>query len=230
MIATSLLLAVHLLSAQAGLAQDHGQQQNDTPFELDAYLARNILAPSSRHDRALLIRVSGDNVKDLTVTAEVVGSDPGSAPADASAEAPAEAPADDSADAPADTPATAPAKAPVKCEDTGASSPGKLVHLYTVENATGATSQSLKIDSKGKDSKGTAVFGIETCKLAEGKVQESFQIKVSVNSKTGAHREYIVPGTVATGFATTFMSERVSSEVFLGTSLGRAYDDDGKST
>src|ERR1044071_6837135 len=218
MIATSLLLAVHLLSAQAGLAQDHGQQQNDTPFELDAYLARNILAPSSRHDRALLIRVSGDNVKDLTVTAEVVGSDPGSAPADASA------------DAPADTPATAPAKAPVKCEDTGASSPGKLVHLYTVENATGATSQSLKIDSKGKDSKGTAVFGIETCKLAEGKVQESFQIKVSVNSKTGAHREYIVPGTVATGFATTFMSERVSSEVFLGTSLGRAYDDDGKST
>lgn len=100
------------------------------------------------------------------------------------------------------------------------------VELFTNIAASGATTARVSTDARG-----LAVFGIVTKKLAENIAEQKFEILVRVNAAgAAAPREAMVQGVIFAKPQQALGSDRLSFELFAGTTLARAYDEEGKST
>jgi hypothetical protein len=82
-------------------------------------------------------------------------------------------------------------------------------------------------DKTGPD--GIVKFGLDTEKESDEIVEAMLAISVESTdaNRTGSD---LALGNLGAGFQDSFRSDRVSSEVFIGTTIARSYDKDGKST
>jgi hypothetical protein len=98
------------------------------------------------------------------------------------------------------------------------------VALYTSDSTEEAATKTAT--STG----GAASFGVAT-EESVGEIQNDFFVIVRATaSEGGATGQTVVQGDVGSGFEQSFRSERVSSEVFTGVTMARAYDEEGAST
>lgn len=75
---------------------------------------------------------------------------------------------------------------------------------------------------------GKARFGVDTSAAPADGVETTFGALVHVDAD-GGRVTRAASAQLGSGYASSFLSDRVSSEVFLGTSLARSYDESGKS-
>jgi hypothetical protein len=99
------------------------------------------------------------------------------------------------------------------------------VKLYDSQSTSGDPAAQASVTT---DTQGIALVSLDTPSVAADKAPAIFVVGVAA-TVNGVTVENVVDGLVGSGFAETFFSDRVASEIFLGATFARSFDKDGKS-